>query len=456
MPSPRRAPGIIGPPLERSPIFSQLLVILVLILLNGVLAGSEIALVSIRKTRIDQLVSEKRAGADAIKKLRKDPEGILATVQIGVTVITEAAAAFSGSSIAKYLEPYFRSIPFLARSAEQLSLAIVIVGLAFVTLWLGELVPKSIALRSAERYGLVISRPLLGLSWLFKPFVWALTATSNLVLRLFGLHTNFTESRLSPGEIQQLVDEATEAGSVDPAAGEIASRAIDFADLTAAHVMVPRQKIEGIPRGATPAELRRIILEQGHTRMPVYEGVIDNVIGYVTIRDLMTLVVEERLLVLDDVIRPAFTVPESMRAVDLLSEMKTRRVQIAIVVDELGATSGIVTTEDLIEELVGDLSSEHDPVNAPRILREAGGSSLVGGEVPIRDVNRELELKLPEGETWSTLAGLCLQLAGRIPSAGDRFHTEDGTSLEIVSATPRHVKSVRIRPHVRSANDAED
>jgi len=424
--------------------------------LNGVLAGAEISLVSIRKTRIDELVTEKRAGANAIKKLRKDPEGILATVQIGVTVITEAAAAFSGADIAHGLEPIFRSIPFLEKSAEHVSLALVIVALAFLTLWLGELVPKSMALRSAERYGLIISRPLLGLSWLLKPFVWALTASSNLVLRMFGLHTTFTESRLSPGEIQQLVDEATEAGSVDPAAGEIASRAIDFADLTSGHVMVPRRKIEGIPRNATTTEIKQIILEHGHTRMPVYEGVIDNVVGYVTLRDLLALLVENQLIVLEDVIRPAFTVPESMRAVDLLGEMKQRRTQIAIVVDELGATSGIVTAEDLVEELVGDLQSEHDEETSPRIVREAGGTALVGGDVPIRDVNRELEIELPEAESYSTIAGLCLHIAGRIPSAGDRFTAEDGTALEVVAATPRNIKSIRVRPKAKSGEDAED
>lgn len=416
------------------------------------LAGSEIALVSIRKTRVDQLVQEKRAGAAAIKKLRRDPEAILATVQIGVTVITEAAAAVSGHSLAKQIEPYIEQISFLRNSAGQVSLVLVVVSLAFLTLWLGELVPKSIALRSSERYGLLISRPLLGLTYVLKPAIWLLTWSSNLVLRFFGDKTNFSESRLSPGEIQQLVDEATEAGSVDPAAGEIASRAIDFADLTAAHVMVPRQKIIGIPRSATMDDLRRIVLETGHTRMPVFDGVIDNVVGYVTLRDLMTLLIEKQLLVLEDVLRPAFTVPEPMRAVDLLTEMKQRKVQIAVVVDELGATTGIITLEDLVEELVGEISSEHEQDKPSAIVREANGTVVVRGDVPIRELNRELEVELQEGETWTTVAGLCLHLAGRIPGVGERFDAEDGTNLEILAATPRSIKSVRVRPNVKEAS----
>ncbi len=417
------------------------------------MAGSEIALVSVRKTRIDQLVNEKRAGADAVKKLRKDPEHLLATVQIGVTVITEAAAAFSGSHLAKELEPYFAAIPMFAHSAEQISLGVVIVLLAFLTLWLGELVPKSLALRSAERYGLFVSRPLLGLSWLLKPAVWALTWASNVVLRVFGDKTTFAESRLSPGEIQQLVDEATEAGSVDPQAGEIASRAIDFADLTASQIMVPRHKIIGLPRNSTTDEIKQIVLEHGHTRMPVYEGMIDNVVGYVTIRDLMAIFAEQRLILLEDAIRPAFIVPETMRAVDLLSEMKKRKIQIAVVVDELGATSGIITTEDLVEELVGDIASEHDLDKPSPIQHEPGGAVIVRGEVPLRDVNRELDLDLPEGETWSTIAGLCLELAGRIPKVGETFTASDGSTLEIVAATPRHVKSVRIVPAKPAKSD---
>lgn len=410
------------------------------------LAGAEIALVSIRKTRVDQLVHEKRAGAAAIKKLRSDPEAILATVQIGVTVITEAAAAVSGHSLAVQIQPYIRQISLFQNSAPQVSLVIVVVGLAFLTLWLGELVPKSLALRSSERYGLLVSRPLLGLTYVLKPAIWMLTWSSNLVLRFFGDKTNFAESRLSPGEIQQLVDEATEAGSVDPAAGEIASRAIDFAELTAAHVMVPRHKVVGIPKAAKMPELQRIVLEKGHTRMPVFDGVIDNVVGYVTVRDVMTLLLEQHLLVLDDVLRPAFNVPEPMRAVDVLAEMKKRKVQIAIVVDELGATTGIITLEDLLEELVGEISSEHDPDKPSSILEEPGGSLLVRGDLPIRELNRELDVELPEGDTWTTVAGLCLHLAGRIPAVGDEFVTDDGTKLEIAAATPRSIKSVRVTP----------
>jgi putative hemolysin len=297
---------------------------------------------------------------------------------------------------------------------------------------------------------------MLFLSYLARPLVWFLTASSNLVLRIFGDKTNFAEARLSPGEIQQLVDGATEAGSVDETAGEIASRAIDFADLTAAHVMVPRQRVVGIPRGATPDQIRQIVLEHGRTRMPVFEEVIDNVVGYVTIRDLMALFVEAKLLVLEDALRPAFMVPESMRAVDLLGEMKRRRVQLAIIVDDLGATSGIVTLEDLVEELVGEIASEHEEDEPAAIQRDGQGMALVRGETPIRTVNRELELELPEGETWSTIAGLVLDLAGRISAVGSSYETTGGVRLEVVAASPRQVKRVRVIPPPKEEEDAAE
>jgi len=424
-------------------------------LANGGLAGAEIAVVSLRKTQIDEFVSAGRGGANALKRLRKDPETFLATVQIGITVVGTTAGAFGGKALGHRVEPYVARIPALRDSADEIAFALVVVMLVFLGLVVGELVPKSLALRYAERFGLFVSRPLLWLSIAAKPLVWLLTASSNLVLRIVGDKTTFTESRLSPGEIQQLVDEATEAGSFHRGAGEIASRAIDFADLLTSHVMIPRQRVVGIPRGATMAQVKDLVLEHGKTRMPVYEDMIDNVVGYVTIRDLMALLVEQQLLVLEDAIRPAFKVRETKRAVDLLAEMRERRTQLAIVVDEGGAMTGLVTLEDLVEELVGEIADEHDDLKPNPIQKQGDGTWIVRGDTPIRDVNREIDVALPESENWTTLAGLCLELSGRIPAVGAKLKTDDGVELEIVAASPSHVKRVRVRP-LRRPNDDDD
>lgn len=423
----------------------ELLIILALVLVNGVLAGAEIAIVALRRSRLEQLVSDGSKRARAIKQLRDNPERFFATVQIGITVVGATAGAFGGATFARTLAPVLARVPGLADHADTLALAAVVALISFLSLVLGELVPKSLALRHAEGYAMRIGLPLRGLATLARPLVWLLTASSNLFLRLFGDRTNFTEARLSPEEIQQMVDEAAQAGTVDKSAGEIAARALEFGELTAVDVMLPRVRVAALPRGATPEEVQRAVLEHGHTRMPVYEGALDNVIGYVTVKDVLALTLERKLLVLEDIIRPAFYVVESMRAVDLLAEMKQRRVQLAIVVDDRGAMSGIVTMEDLVEELVGDIAGEHEPPAPEPIRRQPDGSVLVQADTPVREVSWQLDIDLPEGERWTTMAGLCLELAGRIPEAGERFSVPGGIEIEVVDASPRQVREVRVR-----------
>lgn len=439
-------------------MLAEVLIILALVIANGVLAGAEIALVSVRATRAEQLVEEGRRGAAAVKRLRADPEHMFATIQIGITVVTTTAGVFGGQTLAADIEPLLRRIPFIAPWAEEISLAAVVTLVSYSSLVLGELVPKSLGLRYAERYALAIGRPLVTLSWIARPFVRLLTASSNVVLRLFGDRTTFAETRLSSEELQCMVDEAAKAGAVPPEAGEIASRALGFADLTVADVMVPRGRVLGVPRNATTADVRRILVQGAHSRLPVYEGTIDRVIGFLTVRDVITELAEHGDVAVGEVTRPAYFVPETMGALALLQELRRRRTHLAIVVDEHGSMSGIVTLEDLVEELVGEIFSEGDRPEADPIRREPDGSAIVSGWVPVRDANRALDLDLPEGETWSTVAGLCLELAGRIPAPGERFETPDGTRLEIVDATNRLVRTVRIvRPPPReSASEGSD
>ncbi|XXT61850.1 hemolysin family protein [Sorangium sp. So ce590] len=415
--------------------------------MNGFFSGAEIAVVTIRKTRLDQLVQSGSARARAVKRLRGNPERFLATVQIGITIVGATASAFGGSTLAKDLAPVLRAVPWIGDAADELALAAVVALVSFLSLVLGELVPKSLALRSAERYALLVGAPLRGLSSLARPLVWLLTASSNLVLRLFGDRTNFVEARISPEEIQQIVDDAAEAGSVDKRAGEIASRALDFAGLTALQVMLPRFRVVALPRETTAEEVQRVVLEHGHTRMPVYEGSNDNVIGYVTMPELLALLWGNGEFSLESILRPAYFVVASMPAVDLLAEMKRRRLQLAVVVDEQGGMSGIVTMEDLVEELVGEIFAENEahPPPAETIRRGPDGSALVPGDMPVHELNRQLEIELPDDVRWSTVAGLCMGLARRIPAPGDVLRTPDGVELHIVDASPRQIRTVRVR-----------
>jgi putative hemolysin len=424
---------------------AELAIVLALVLANGLFAGAEIAVIALRKTRLAQLVEEGRTSALAVKRLRDQPERFLATVQIGITIVSATAAAFGGATLAGRIAPAIAAIPALAPSAHQIALGLVVALVSYLSLVVGELVPKSLALHASERYALLVGRPLLALSSLARPLVWLLTESSNLLLRPFGDRTTFTEARLSVEELEQLVDEAGKAGALDAPTAEIASRALAFRDLTAADVMVPRARVVALPRDASQEDLRRIFLEEGRQRMPVYGESLDDVVGYVMAKDLAAMAWERELIVLADLIRPVHFVPATARAVQVLRELQRRRTQIAVVVDEHGGVAGLLTLEDLVEELVGDILGEQEEPSA-LFQQEPGGTALVRGDAPIREVVRALPFDLPEGEGFTTVAGLCIALAGAVPQRGQRLRAPGGVELEVVEASPRVVRLVRLHP----------
>ena len=424
----------------------ELAIILVLILANGFFAGSEIALVSVRASRLRELREDGNRFAAAALALRGNPERFLATVQIGITVVGATAAAFGGAALAERLAPVLARTPALAPYAEQLALGLVVALVSYLSIVIGELVPKSLALRSSETYALMAALPLLGLAWLARPLVWFLTVSSNLLLRPFGDRTTFTETRYSAEELQQLVEDASKSGSLHPHAADIASRALEFQELVASDVMVPRHDVVTIERTASLDEIRRLLIARPHTRLPIHEGNADRIVGYVNVKDLTTRTFHDPQTVLDDVMRPAYFVPEGKPAVDLLREMQQRRTPLAIVVDGQGGLVGIVTLEDLVEELVGEIFSEHAREISEPFTREPSGAITVAGTAQVRELNRALDLELPEEGDWNTIAGLCIALAGRIPETGDRFELPEGGSLEVIDASARRVRMVRIHP----------
>ena len=427
-------------------MLTELIIILALTVAGGVFAGAEIAVVALRKTRLQELVDEGRRGARSLASLRAEPERFLATVQVGITVISATAAAFGGATIAARLAPLIERVEWLAEYASDIAFALVVIAISYLSIVVGELVPKSLALRSAERYALGVARPLLGLSWLARPMVWLLSSSANLVLKPFGDTTTFTESRHSTDELQQIVEEAAKAGTIPPEASEIVARALEMPELRVADVMVPRQDVIMLPLDASVEQLSRISKEHPYNRIPIYEDRIDNVVGYVSMKDLLPRALERTALDLRQIMRPPFFVPDSKRATELLEEMRHRRLPFAIVVDEQGGLSGIVTFEDLVEELVGDIFSEHTQKVPQLIKKERGGSAVVNGATPIREINRALGLELPEEGDYTTVAGLALALAGKVPSNGEVLALPNGITLEMVDVSPRRVRAVRVRP----------
>lgn len=421
------------------------LFVVALILANGLFAAAEIAVVSVRKSRIRTLVEEGSASARKVESLHKNVESFLATVQVGITLVGALAAAIGGNRaagpLAKLLSETAGGV--LAPIATELSIAIIVISYTFLSVVLGELVPKSLAMRHAEPVALRLSGMLLALRWLARPAVWSFTSAANLVLRPFKDRTTFAESRMTMQELRLLVEEAAEAGAIEEPRAEIIGRAVDFGELTAADVLVPRSRIVAVERSVSLEELRRVLLEEGHNRLPVIEGSLDAVVGYITVRDVLTMSLEPTLVNFEDAIRPAFFVPQTMRAVELLRALQRRHEHLAIVVDEYGGTAGICTTEDLVEEIVGEIFSE-DTDEPPLIRYEADGRALLMGVLPVREFNREFEADLPDDIGFDTLGGFLTHLAGAIPSLGQRFEYA-GFELTVAARNDRQVELVRVQ-----------
>lgn len=420
----------------------DLAVLLGLTLLNAVFAGAEIAVISVRGSRLRELADEAHPGARAVLALRGNPEQFLATVQVGITVVGAAAGAFGGSVLAVPLAATLRDLG-AGEWAEAAAFALVVSLVSFLSIVFGELVPKSLALRAAERYALRVARPLLWLSRIAKPIVMFLTAASNLVLKPLHDRTTFTETRMSPEELHQVVEEAASMGALQPEAGEIVSRAIDLGALRVSAVMVPRAGIAWMPANATPEQAHRILQSGAHTRYPVRGAEEQDVLGYVLARDLY-----DQLLLrefdLHAVLRKLPFVPERIGAVEVLRQLQAKRSKIAIVVDDYGAVEGLVSMEDIAEELVGEMLSEYERPSGD-IRREGEDSFLVAGVAQVHELNRELDADLPTGPDWSTIAGLVIAKTGSIPPPGRRVMLDGEIEAEVLDADARGIKLLRLR-----------
>ncbi|MBX3262500.1 MAG: HlyC/CorC family transporter [Labilithrix sp.] len=423
----------------------QVLVIFGLTLLNAFFAGAEIAILAVRKTRLRELAEEGHRAARTALRLREEPERFLATVQIGITVVGATAGAFGGAVLEQPLATLLRRVG-LGVASEKLAFALVVALISVLSVVVGELVPKSLALRYSEQVALRVSSPLFVLSRIARPIVWFLTAAANLVLRPFRDRTTFTEARLSPEELRQLVEEATAAGTVDPDTGTIASRAIDLGNLKAYSVMAPRAEIAWIPVDATESAVASLLRERPHARYPVVDGA-QHPMGYVLAYELYAQLLDRRLdlrSLLRDI--PAF--PEGAPAVEVLRALQRARSEIGLIVDETGSASGLVSIEMLAEELFGEIAGEREKV-VPAITAAGEGAYDVRGDAPLHEINRDLGLELPIEPSASTLGGLVLAVHGSFPEPGARVVLPGDVGAEVLEVSGRRVALVRLR--VRAA-----
>lgn len=426
-------------------LWFELGVVLLLILANGFFAGAELAIVSVRRGRIAQLVAEGHAGAKVLDGLQADPHRFLATVQIGVTLVGTLASAVGGAAAIEVIKPLLQQAPFeLVRDgAEPLSLFLVVGCIAYLSLILGELVPKALALEYSERIALGVARPIHWLARWGGAAVFVLTLSSRTVLALLGVKGRGEQAFITKDEIQHLIAEGRESGSVSSDEQEFIRNVFEFSNTQVREVMVPRPRVVGLDLEFSREDVLARVLEHQYSRYPVYRGEIEAVVGFVHGKDLLAQAVRSTSFDLQGLMRPCFFVPETKRVNELLREMQRKHLHMAMVVDEYGSLSGVVTTEDLLEELVGEIEDEHDADEPRRIQPLDNGGYLVDALIPLKELEVLLGVRCAPGQPFDTLAGLILFKLGHLPVEGE--HADWGAfRLTCVKVKGTAIRRVRI------------
>jgi putative hemolysin len=422
----------------------EILVILVLLLANGVLAMSEIAVVSARKTRLKNLAERGNKRAKAAFRLANEPGVFLSTVQVGISLVGVVAGAFGGATIAVRLEPFLEPLPLVGPYAQGMSVSIVVLGITFLSLVLGELVPKQFALRNAESLAMMVARPMMYLSRVAYPLVALLTVSSNAILRLI-VKGPAEESIITEDEVKLIIRQATEAGVVKKAEKDMIYGVLRLGDLQAVDLMTPRHEVVMLDlQGAWTEHLARIS-EAGHTYFPVYESDPTNVLGFVSVKDLYEDMARGREPDLRKSMMPPLFVPEKASALKVLERFKATKTHIGLVLDEHGAVEGLVSINDLLAGIVGEIPSTGEELEEPLVVKREDGSLLVDGGISASDLKELLKLKKLPGDdgSYSTLGGMTMARLGRIPRTGDTYRYR-GYRFEVVDMDRLRVDKVLI------------
>lgn len=405
----------------------QLFIIIVLLGVNAFFAASEIAIISIRQTKLMPLIDEGNKSAIIVKSFIDEPSKLLATIQIGITLsgfFTSAvgAQALSGG-FAKTLK--MLNIPFITESANVISTVIITIILAFFSLILGELVPKRIAIAKADVIALKAARIINAVAYVSTPFVKFLTVCTNFITRLFGVTAESDSDGITEEEIKLMINAAEEKGVFRETEADMINSIFELDDIAVREVMTPRTDIVSIDVNDNIDDIMDILAEEHYSRMPVYEGNTDNIVGILYIKDLIRLIKDRNSSKLNirDIMRTPFFVSEYIKIDMLFKEMQKTKTHIAIVIDEYGGTAGLITIEDLLEEIVGNIFDEYDEEEL-EFSKIDDKTYIVNGKLNIRSINDELELELPEDE-FDTVSGLVLSLTGKIPKVGHEVEYEN-------------------------------
>jgi putative hemolysin len=417
--------------------------ILALLLGNGFFSGSEIAIITARRSRIETLIEEGSRSAERVRDLQDNMDQFLATVQIGVTVMATLAGMLGGVLATRYIEPEISSLA-LSRWVPPTLLASALVGvvIVYVGLIFGELVPKAVALRYTETFALLVAAPFRLMARASGWAVRVLTGSTRLVLRVLGMRESGPRSFVSEEEIKHLAKKGRQQGVLDQTEMDIIHGVFDLSDTPVRKVMVPRPKVFALDAATPSAEVGRLIVESGFSRIPAYETSPDNIVGVVYAKDALRSLEQGEPFVVRDRLHRAPFVPETKKVGSLLKELQRRRTHLAVVVDEHGSVSGIVTLEDILEEIVGEIRDEHDWEERP-VEQLRDGSLVVEGTVPASELREEYEVPLPESTDFETVAGFMLDRLGSMPKGGEMVARGDWR-LTVVDVDRNRISKVKI------------
>ena len=427
-----------------SSLLIEALIVLILIIINGFFSGAEIAIISSKRGAIDALTKQGNRSAKLVSKMKGDPDRFLATVQVGVTVVGTLASVIGGVIAMELLKPFLASFPigFIQHYAEAISIAVVVVIISFGLLVLGELVPKSLALSHAERIACFSAIPLELMAKFTSLFVTILTTSTRFVLTLLGQKGADRERAfVSEEELKYFISEGRNLGIFEETEASLLHGIFEFADTTVREVMVAKPNVCAIALTTPPSEVLKFIVDSGFSRYPVFDGDINHVSGILFNKDVLKSIEGGADPVLSEIMRDAFFVPDSIMISKLLREMQSRKVHMAIVVDEHGTVDGLVTIEDILEEIVGEIEDEYDIEKNGLIEKLRDGTCVIDASASLRDLEAQ-GFPFEESDEYNTLAGLILAKLQRLPRGGE-FVIDNGYRLTIVDVEDKRIVRVK-------------
>ena len=424
-------------------LFLEVFLIALLILLNGYLAGTEIAVVTARKSTIKQMAESGERNAKIFLKLKEEPDRFLATIQIGITTVGVLASAVGGAAAVKVIKPALQTIPvkIISIGAEPIAIGIIVVAITYFTVIFGELVPKSIALMHPETIGLWTARTIDTFSRMTTIFVKILTFSTSIVLKPFG-EKPFTErAHITEEEVKMLIKEGRKHGVFEPTEEKILQSVFEFTDMSVKEVMVPDTQMVMIQIDKSVQEIFSLIEEEQFSRFPVFGKEPNDIRGILYAKEFLTTLAKTGQVDIRKIIKPPYFIPETMKISLLLREMQKKRIHMALVVDEYGGISGLVSLEDLIEEIVGEIRDEYD-TESP-VIQLTDGTMLIDASISLRDLKEDYHVPLPESPEYETLGGFLMTALQKIPQTGDIVEIEE-KQMKIVEMVGKRISKVKL------------